>query len=153
MVYKRQWHRISACIKSFTVYWPRHDGNHWYWYCWYWMTIDRLCIFVVVLCGNCYSKTLLFFLFLFFFFTYKNKLKLQRNGSKKIKVRFTVYIRPCNFLVDSCIRSLGLLDEWALPFMQKCTMCCWGHNKYSFCPFLFLNTNPELTLALSVTHY
>jgi len=106
VVYKRQWHRISTCIKFFfTIYWPGNDGNHWYWYCW--MTIDRLCVLlsycVVLLCKDTFS---------IFFFTYKNKLKLQRNGSKKIKVRFTVYIRPCN-LVYSCIRSLGLLDEWA----------------------------------------
>lgn len=74
------------------------------------MTDRPIFVFCCCIVWYYYAKTLLF---VFFFFTYKNKLKLQKNGSKKIKVRFTISYKAMQFLEDSCIRSVGLLDEWA----------------------------------------
>lgn len=37
----------------------------------------------------------------------------------KNKSKIYNFYKAMQFLEDSCIRSLGLLDEWALPFMQN----------------------------------
>lgn len=66
----------------------------------------------------------------------------------------TISIRPCNFcrrLMHQIIMSFGCVG---LPFMQNALCVAEATINIAAVPFFVLihNTNPDLTLPLSVTH-